>query len=230
MAEPGDFHPAWLGEKPNDMHQLDWERLCEAYWLYTNMYFRHTEVTKQFLHPLNVAYIVGTINRAMTEIVKTKFTCKEFYTSELQQSLADTAYGNSSYANTNNQADRTAIAIDRLTGKFIDQWITDLWVGWQSETRFHEWAIEDNRMKFFPYPIKEDNPTDTQLYTADYLVSSPWAVGYHDFLTRFRQPDCINRQAMNSPEGQNAPTTSLYFFFDKILNPRYEFEADVPIN
>ena len=211
MAEEADFHPPWLNQKPSTMYPEDWNRLCQAYWLYTNMYFRHTVITKEFLAPQNVAYIIGMINRALSEIRKAKFTCKEFYTGELQQSLADTAYGNSSYANTDGRPDITKINVDRLTGKFIDSWISDLWIGLRAETRFQEWAIEDNRMKFFPYPVQEEHTlNNVAVMTGDYMLSSPWSVGYKDFLKRFDQPNCI--------EG-NRDTTSVAFFFDKILTP-----------
>lgn len=219
MAEDKDYSPPWLLQKPPQMFPEDWERLTEAYWLYTNMYFRHTEITRAFLHPLNVAYINSMLNRALSEIVGHKFTCKEFYTGELAQSLADTAYGNSSYANTNDSLARTEIAIDTLTGKFIDSWISDLWIGWRNEARFHEWAIEDNRMKFFPYPEQEQHTkNDTAIVTGDYMLASPWSVGYGDFLKRFKQPECLDPDP-----------TSLPFFFNRILNPAFEFERGFPV-
>ena len=221
MAEEADFQPPWLLQKPADMFPEDWVRLCEAYWLYTNMYFRHTEITRRFLHPLNVAYIVGMVNRALTELVKTKFICREFYTGEFQQSLADTAYGNSSYANTNNQLDVTARNVDELTGKFIDMWITDLWLGWRNQARFQQYALEDNRMKFFPYPPQE--PITGHSVTYDIgtrTVSSPWRLGHADFLLRLDRPTCL---------AKNRDPTSVAFFFDKILNPANTFERDPPL-
>ena len=222
MAEEADFQPPWLLQKPAEMYPEDWSRLCQAYWLYTNMYFRHTDITRRFLHPLNVAYIVSMINGAMSQLVKGKFICREFYTMELQQSLADTAYGNSSYANTNNQLDKTVSNVDELTGKFIDMWLTDLWLGWRAQARFQQWAIEDNRMKFFPYPPQEEHTGGIVRYdTGTYMLSSPWRYGYEDFMKRLDRPTCING---------NQDTTSTGFFFDKILNKTHEFNQDPPIS
>lgn len=210
MAEEIDFKPTWLHEKPDHMFPEDWTRLTQAYWLYTSMYFRHTEITKNFLHPLNVAFIISTINSRMSELTAVNFMCREFYTSEFQQSLADVAYGNSSYVNTGNNADRARASVDKLTASFIDMWLSDLWIGWRNEARFRQWALEDERIRFFPYAESQgsnDIVNTSNEKASDYLLSSPWNKGYEDFLLRNNRPTCIN------PED----STSVKFFFNKIL-------------
>ena len=247
MAEEVDFHPPWLHEKPNYMLIQDWERLTEAYWLYTSMYFRHTAITRAFLHPVNVAYVISEINKTMSKLAGEPFTTTEFYTGWLQQLMADCAYGNSALANTGGRADMTRKAIDQITGKFIDAAVTDLWTGLRAQTRFNEWALEDKRLRAFPYPEKEDRPLHSVAQNiSEYTLSSPYNVGYKDFLERFRQPVSINNgfinkyldarmQVSNSGlddqsnkffgirDGSDSrDTISLPFFFSKILNPGSE--------
>lgn len=216
MAENSDFYPPWKSEKPANISPQDWTRLTEAYWLYTNIYYRHTEVTKHFLAPANVALILQMINDAMRQITKEPgYEMTEFYDGNLAQSLAEVAYGNSSYANTGNAQD-FATSVDLLTGRFIDMWITDLWVGWREKQRYQQWMIEDNRLKQFPYPEQEEHTNNAvAINTGDYIVSSPWRNGFQDFMDRYRHP------CTNMPEIQQCPDkTSVSYFFDQVFAPR----------
>jgi hypothetical protein len=205
MAEYRDFHPDWIVAKPADMLPPDWDRLTEAYWIYTSQYLRHTIITRQFLHPLNVAFIVSMLNRAMSQKTNTRFSCTEYYTGELAQDMADVAFGNSSYANTNNEPFRTKVAIDDLTQKFIDKWITNISMGWLEQGIFNQWALENNRIQYFPYPIQEEHTLHNwAIEVGDYMLSSPFSNANKDFLLRYNQPQCLN--------GQQDTTSPAYFF------------------
>lgn len=205
MAEPRDFTPSWLNAKPDYMLPQDWARLQEAYWLYTNTYYRHTVITRNFLAPLNVAYMVAMLNRAMSQKTNTRYTVPEFYTGELQQDMAEVAYGNSIYNQGNMEKWRVKASIDELTWKFIDKWITELSIGWSGQSRFNAWALENDRMQFFPYPEQEQHTLHNVAYeTGDYMLSSPWSRGFNDFLTRYNQPECLR--------GNVDTSTPKYFF------------------
>ena len=216
MAEAEDFTPPWLTDKPAAMLPEDWSRLTQAYWQYTNTYYRHTEITKHFLAPANVVFVVQMINKSLREITgEPTFECKEFYTGDLQLSMAEVAYGNSSYANTGKPED-FGTAVDVLTGKFIDMWITDLWIGWREKQRYQQWMLEDNRLKQFPYPeIEPHNHASTAWDIGDYKLSSPWSVGYQDFLDRYRHPCTKMPQISECPN-----KTSVQYFFNQVFQER----------
>ena len=216
MAENSDFNPPWKNQKPSNISPEDWNRLTEAYWIYTNTYFRHTEVTKHFLHPANVALIVQMINAGMRQITEEPtFEVSEFYDGNLAMSLSEVAYGNSSYANTG-EPGNFATSVDALSGKFIDMWMTDLWIGWKEKQYYQQWMLEDNRLRQFPYPVQEDHTNHSvAINTGDYIVSSPWRNGHADFMKRYRHP------CTNMPQISQCPNkTDLPYFFDQVFGKR----------
>lgn len=216
MAENSDFYPPWKDKKPAELSWQDWNRLTEAYWIYTNTYFRHTEVTKNFLHPANVAMIVQMINVSLRQITEEPtYEMGEFYDGNLAMSLSEVAYGNSAYANTGSP-ENFGTSVDALSGKFIDMWITDLWIGWREKQRYQQYMIEDNRLKQFPYPEQEEHSNNAISYnTGDYIVSSPWNNGHADFLKRYRHP------CTNMPDIKQCPDKAeLSYFFDQVFAKR----------